>query len=235
LRSAKAYAKNLKHISITGSINSITMGDDLAARTLTNSSWNTITPDFARTANNGFVSYCSSKKEAEKAAWSFMETEKPVFGLTVFLPALIFGPPIQPVKDVEHLNFSVDGFYSLWDGRNESIPDTMFPSYIDVRDLAAAHVKALTEPTANNKRFLIGGMPFTYTAMVYELKALIAEGQLPKEIESTIAKESGEDQRTLVPKIEAGPGNKALKMQFRSLRETVGDMAKRILEIKSRA
>lgn len=210
------------------------MGDDLATRTLTDESWNNITPEFARTANNAFVSYCSSKKEAEQAAWKFVDTEKPEFGLTVFLPALIFGPPIQPVKDGKHLNFSVDSFYSLVDGRNATIPDTMFPSYIDVRDLALAHVKALTEPAANNKRFLIGGRPLTYTAMVRELKSLIADGELPKELESTIAKESGEDQRTLVPKIDAKPGNEALKIEFRSLRETVRDMTKKILEIKAR-
>jgi nucleoside-diphosphate-sugar epimerase len=233
LRSAKQYGKNLKHISVTGSINSITMGDDLATRTLTNSSWIGITQDSARQANHMFVSYCSSKKESELAAWEFMKTEKPTFGLTVFLPALIFGPPIQPVKDSKHLNFSVDVFYSLWDGRNETIPATMFPSYIDVRDLAVAHVRALTEPAANNKRFLIGGMPLTYTAMVRELKSLIESGELPEEVGAKLAKESDADKHTVVPKIEAQEGNEALKMHFRSLRETVRDMAKRILEIKA--
>jgi nucleoside-diphosphate-sugar epimerase len=210
------------------------MGDDLATRTLTNDSWNSITQEFARTANNEFVAYCSSKKEAELITWEFMKTEKPQFGLTVLLPALIFGPPIQPVKDTKHLNFSVDVFYSLYDGRNETIPDTIFPSYIDVRDLALAHVKSLTEPAANDKRFLIGGMPLTYTAMVRELKSLIADGELPKELEATIAKESGEETRTVVPKIDAKPGNDALKLEFRSLRETVRDMAKGILKIKAR-
>jgi nucleoside-diphosphate-sugar epimerase len=211
------------------------MGDDLVTRTLTNSSWNTITQDYAKEANNMFVSYCSSKKEAEQAVWSFMETEKPSFGVTVFLPALIFGPPIQPVKDSKHLNFSVDIFYSLWDGRNETIPDTMFPSYIDVRDLALAHVKALTVPAANNKRFLIGGMPFTCTAMARAIKDLVAKGRLPAEVAAKLAKESGEDQRVAVAKIEAGEGNEALGMTFRSLEETVGDMALRILEIKEKS
>lgn len=181
-----------------------------------------------------FVSYSSSKKEAEIAAWEFMEKEKPAFGLTVFLPAVILGPPIQPIKDSKHLNFSVDVFYSLWDGRNETIPDTMFPSYIDVRDLALAQVRALTEPTVNNKRLLIGGMPLTFTAMVRELRSLIESGELPEEVGTKLAKESGEDQRAVVPRIEAQEGNEALKMHFRPLRETVRDTAKRILEIKAR-
>jgi nucleoside-diphosphate-sugar epimerase len=211
------------------------MGDDLATRTLTNRSWNTITQDYAKDANNMFVSYCSSKKESEKAVWLFMETEKPSFGVTVLLPALIFGPPIQPVKDSKHLNFSVDIFYSLWDGRNETIPDTMFPSYIDVRDLALAHVKALSVAAANNKRFLIGGMQFTCTAMARAIKDLVANGRLPAEVTAKLATESGEDQRVAVANIEAGEGNEALGMTFRSLEETVRDMALRILEIKEKS
>lgn len=151
----------------------------------------------------------------------------------MFLPALIFGPPIQPVKDSKHLNFSVDVFYSLFDGRNAETPDTMFPSYIDVRDLAEAHVRSLTTAGAKNKRFLIGGMALSYTAMVRALREVVAEGGLPKEIEGTIAKESGEIDRTIVPKIDAKEGNEVLGMEFRSLKETVEDMAKRILEIKS--
>jgi nucleoside-diphosphate-sugar epimerase len=208
------------------------MGDDLATRELTNTSYNTITQDFARSANNSFVSYCSSKKETELATWAFVESSKPHFGVTVFLPALIFGPPIQPVKDSKHLNFSVDTFYSLFDGRNVETPDTMFPSYIDVRDLAEAHVRSLTTPGAKNKRFLIGGMALSYTAMVRALREIVAEGGLPKEIEAKIAKESGEIERTVVPKIDAKEGNEILKMEFKSLKETVGDMAKRILEIR---
>ena len=210
------------------------MGDDLATRTITNSSWLGITQEAAQQANHMFVSYSSSKKESELAAWEFIKTEKPAFGLTVFLPALIFGPPIQPIKDSKHLNFSVDVFYSLWDGRNETIPATMFPSYIDVRDLALAHVRALTEPAVNNKRLLIGGMPLTNTAMVRELKSLVESGELPEEVGAKLAKESVEDQQTVVPKIEAQEGNEALKMQFRSFRETVYDMAKRILEIRAK-
>ena len=74
----------------------MTTGGDLATRTLTNTSYHDITQDQARAANNGYISYVSVKKEAELAVWRFVEEEKPPFSVTVFLPALIFGPPIQP-------------------------------------------------------------------------------------------------------------------------------------------
>jgi nucleoside-diphosphate-sugar epimerase len=81
LKSAKAYAKDLKSIAITGSVNAITMGnpEDNKARSYTNEMWNDITPEFARESNSAFVMYCSSKKEAELAIWDFVKKEKPDF------------------------------------------------------------------------------------------------------------------------------------------------------------
>lgn len=81
LKSAKAHAKNLKSIAITGSVNAITMGnpEDNRARAYTNEMWNDISPEFARDSNSAFVMYCSSKKEAEQAIWDFVKKEKPDF------------------------------------------------------------------------------------------------------------------------------------------------------------
>jgi len=235
LQSAKEHAQELKHISITGSINAITMGDDLATREITNDGWNNISIEDAKKANQEFVSYCSSKKEAEKAVWEFIEKENPSFGVTVFLPALIFGPPIQPVKDSKHLNFSVGLFNSLIDGSNETVPATMFPSYIDVRDLSLAHIRAFTVPEARNRRFLIGGMPLTYTAMVRAIKTGVEKGEIPREVLDTVAKEGTADANTPVPKIRAEEGNKILDMKFRTLEETIRDMTLQILKIKERS
>lgn len=236
LKSVQQLAKSVKHIAITGSINAISMGDDLVDRVLTNQSWNRLSQDDARAANHYFYSYCSSKKESELAVWKFVETEKPSFGVTVFLPGLIFGPPIQAItKPVSKgINFSTDVFHSLWDGSNATIPKTMFPSYIDVRDLAEAHVKALTAPGAKNKRFLIGGFPLTYTAMVRSIKEQVARGDLPSVVLDKLAEEGEEDKTTPVPKIEAGEATEALGLTFRTMDQTVGDTVKRILELKAR-
>ena len=80
LKSAKAYASKLQSIAVTGSINAITTGspDDNKAREYTNESWNFITRNEAR-ASDGYIRYCSSKKEAELAIWDFVKTEKPEF------------------------------------------------------------------------------------------------------------------------------------------------------------
>lgn len=226
----------MKHIAITGSINAISLGDDLADRVLTNESWNRLSQDDARTANHYFISYCSSKKESELAVWEFVKTEKPNFGVTVFLPPLIFGPPIQAIKKPisKGISFSIDIFHSIWDGSNAEVPATMFPSWIDVRDLADAHVKSLTAPGAKNKRFLIGGFPLTNTAVARSIKAQAERGDLPKSVLETLAKEGDADSKTPVPKIEADAATEALGLKFRSMDEMVKDTVERILELKAR-
>jgi nucleoside-diphosphate-sugar epimerase len=227
LRSVHKYAPTVKSIAVTGSINAITTGskDEILAGPFTNSSWIHLTQDDARAAQNTYYSYCSAKKEGELAIWNFMETEKPSFTVTVFLPALIFGPPVEPVKDAKHLHYSSSIIYSFFNGSNATIPATTFPSYIDVRDLAEAHVKALTTEGAKNKRFLIGGLPMTYTNLVRALaKVPQLEGRLPAE--------SGEDADVVPPRIEAKEGNEILGMTFRTLDETMRDAAERILELE---
>lgn len=227
LRSAKLHSPTLQSIAVTGSINASTTGSpaELLSGPLTNDSWLPITPAQAREANNPYISYCSGKKEGELAIWDFVKTEDPHFAVTVFLPALIFGPPIEPVKGVKGLHYSSSVVYSLFNGTYEKIPPTSFPSYIDVRDLAAAHVRALTEKGVKGKRLTIGGLGVTYTAMVRELAKV-------KGLEERVPKESGEDRHVTPARVEAQEGNELLRMTFRSLGETMRDTAERILEIE---
>ncbi|KAF2118174.1 hypothetical protein BDV96DRAFT_597047 [Lophiotrema nucula] len=238
LKAAKAHAPGLKSIAITGSINAITTGapEDNKTREYTNESWNGITPEFAREQNHHFISYCSSKKEAELAIWDFVKTEKPTFAVTVFLPALIFGPPLQSLKDLKDINFSVGVVYSYFNGTYDEIPNThaaAFPSYIDVRDLATAHVRALTTPEAANKRFLIGGAPLTSTLIVKTLEGLAEKGELP-ELKGRLPKDTGKDADVALAKIHAEEGNSILNMKFRSAEETFGDLAKKVLELEKK-
>jgi len=77
-----------------------------------------------------YISYCVSKKEAEKVVWDFVETEKPHFSVTVFLPTIIIGPAIHHVDNLKKINFSNDIIYLYINGTNKRIPATPFPSYV---------------------------------------------------------------------------------------------------------
>ncbi|KAK3329374.1 hypothetical protein B0H66DRAFT_21086 [Apodospora peruviana] len=233
LRSAHLHAPGLKSIAVTGSINASTTGSpaELTAGPITSSTWLPISQEEARAMNNAYISYCSGKKEGELAIWDFVKTQTPHFGVTVFLPALIFGPPIEPLSGkggVEGLHYSANVIYQLINGSNATVPATTFPSYIDVRDLADAHVKALTEPKVANKRLTIGGQSMTYTDLVRALKGV-------KELEGRkMPEESGEDKKVTPAKVEADEGNEALNMTFRTLEETMRDTAVRLVELERR-
>jgi nucleoside-diphosphate-sugar epimerase len=229
LRSAQNHAPTLKSIVVTGSINASTTGQPnelLSVGPITNSTWLPITPDQAREMKSAFISYCSGKKEGELAIWDFVKKNSPKFTITILLPAIILGPPIEPLKGgVKGLHFSSNLVYSLINGTNKTIPQTPFPSYIDARDLANAHVKSLTEQKVANKRLNIGGSALTFTALTHSL------AKLP-ELKGRLPTESGEDLKVVPANIIADEGNEALSMTFRSFDETIADTARRILELE---
>jgi hypothetical protein len=130
LKSAKKYGKNLKAIAVTGSINAMTTGQDIDIRVFNSGEWLPLTIDDAIKAQHPYISYCVGKAEGEKAIWKFVEDEKPSFSVSVLLPGLIFGPPIQPVTNLKKINYSTDVFYSLFNGTYEVVPPTSFPSYV---------------------------------------------------------------------------------------------------------
>lgn len=76
------------------------------------------------------LGYNVSKAEAERAAWKFMETEKPCFDLTVINPDIITGPMIHPISGKRSINetnhFAIASFI---DGTNTIVEDVRFPFY----------------------------------------------------------------------------------------------------------
>ncbi|KAK3168204.1 hypothetical protein OEA41_004650 [Lepraria neglecta] len=80
------------------------------------------------------ISYCVGKNLAVKAIWKFVEEEKPSYTVTNFLPALIFEPPLQQVRDLKKLNFSKAKLYSRFDGANKVVSGTTFPAYASILD-----------------------------------------------------------------------------------------------------
>jgi nucleoside-diphosphate-sugar epimerase len=197
--------------------------EELSQGPITNETWLPIDQETAKKLNNAYISYCSGKKEGELAIWDFIKTESPSFSVTVLLPALIFGPPIHPFKSVKNINYSINVIYSLFNGTYEVVPNTTFPSFVDVRDLAEAHVKALTNPAVANRRMLIDGKKMTYTDLVHSLaKVPELKGRLPAE--------SGEDANVTFARFEAEEDNKLHGIKFRTIDQTMADTAAKILE-----
>jgi nucleoside-diphosphate-sugar epimerase len=115
-------------------------------------SWNPVT--LADIHKSPATAYRASKKLAERAAWDFVEAEKPNFDLVTVCPPLVLGPVVHHLASLESINTSNERVVQLLQGkwRNE-IPATGAAwLWIDVRDAASAHVRALENPDAGGKR-----------------------------------------------------------------------------------
>lgn len=65
------------------------------------SAWNTRSEEILQAEGkktNVFSVYCASKIIAERAAWDFIEKEKPSFDFATVLPAFNFGPILHEVR-----------------------------------------------------------------------------------------------------------------------------------------
>jgi dihydroflavonol-4-reductase len=95
--------------------------------------------------------YRRSKILAERAAWDFMARSKGETTLTTILPGAVFGPLLP-----NGTSGSVWVIENLLDGKPPRLLN-LGMSVVDVRDLANAHVAALTAPEAPGERFLCTG------------------------------------------------------------------------------
>jgi len=106
--------------------------------------------DWTNLDGPGGTAYTESKTRAERRAWEIMEAAGRKGDLVAINPAVILGPLLDedpgtsPVLVIRLMNGSVP-----------AAPRLAF-AIVDVRDVAAAHVAALTSPTAGGRRFPMG-------------------------------------------------------------------------------
>lgn len=99
----------------------------------------------------GADAYARAKTIAERAAWDLLEGS--ATELVTVLPVAVMGPVSG--NAVSGANRIVE---RLLAGAMPGLPNLWIP-IVDVRDVAAAHVSALTTPAAAGQRFLIAGDP----------------------------------------------------------------------------
>lgn len=94
---------------------------------------------------------------AEKAAWQFVQTERPNFDLVTMNPPLVYGPVAHEIGNLARLNTSNQRIRDLIQGKyvEDELPHTGTFFWVDVRDLAYAHVRALEVDEAGNKRVFV--------------------------------------------------------------------------------
>ncbi|KAH6885862.1 hypothetical protein B0T10DRAFT_85777 [Thelonectria olida] len=163
LKALHASASSVKRVVITSSFASIIDEAKLTdpETTFSEASWNPVTVE--EISRSPATAYRASKKLAERAAWDFVAANKPSFDLVTICPPLVLGPVVHHLATLDSINTSNERVVALLRGGwKEGIPpSTPVPMWIDVRDAATAHVRALEEPSAGGKRLLATAGWFT--------------------------------------------------------------------------
>ncbi len=114
--------------------------------------------------------YAKSKTLAERAAWDFIAAEGGALELAVVNPVAILGPVLGA-----DLSTSIAFIERMLKGDMPGIPRLAF-GFVDVRDVADLHVKAMTDPAAKGERFLaISGDALWAADIARALKARLGE------------------------------------------------------------
>jgi NADPH-dependent methylglyoxal reductase len=101
-----------------------------------------------------YITYMASKTLAERALWELNEREKPRYALNVILPTWVGGPYVLALPDgAKKLSASVGLLYNCASGGQ--LPEQDFPFWVDVRDVARAHIMALEKEDVRDKRILV--------------------------------------------------------------------------------
>jgi len=120
--------------------------------------------DWTDPGKPGLSPYVRSKTIAERAAWDFMAEAGASDRLAVVNPSAILGPVLGDAR-----SFSLQAIQRLLNGM-PGIPRIGF-SFVDVRDVADLHLRAMTSPDAGGERFIAAG-PFFWMS---EVAALLRE------------------------------------------------------------
>ena len=153
LKAIKANAPTVKRVAITSSFAAI-VNPNKHVKTYSEEVWNPL--DMEEALSNDASAYRGSKTFAEKAAWEFVEKEKPNFQISTLNPPLVFGPIVNYLNSLDAVNTSNQRFRDMMQGKmKDGLTPTGTFIWTDVRDLAEAHVKAIEVPEAAGKRFLI--------------------------------------------------------------------------------
>lgn len=149
LKAIKQYAPQVSQVIVTSSYAAIVNIDKQNDPTFVHdeSTWSNLTWEQATT--DLASSYRGSKKFAEKAFWDFIEQEKPNFTGTTVNPPLIYGPLLQKVDSIDKINTSSKVVYDILHSKEAPNPlvysEVLIP-WVDVRDVALAHVVPLEKP-----------------------------------------------------------------------------------------
>jgi len=150
-------AETVRRVVVTSSMAAVT-DEPESDHVLTEADWN-------KKSSLERNPYYLSKTLAERAAWGFVEEEMPRFDLVTINPFLVIGPSLSP-----GLNPSNQLFVDIFGGKYPGIMNLTW-GFVDVRDVAEAHVRAMEAPSVSG-RYLCAGETIAMRDLVAFLREL---------------------------------------------------------------
>jgi len=200
----------VKRVVVTSSCASVVQNDAYAnpenymGKIWSDQDWN----DSATVENSP---YSCSKNTAEKAAWEFKEKIE----IVTINPAFIMGPPLSTRTSPTSVQFMMG---LLMGGMAQGVSGGCY-GFVDVRDVADAHVRACTNAEAPGKRFLMtstDGYDFLQAANF--LLPKYSSWPLPKGFKEGVTV-------SYRPYYDISPSQDILGIQLRPLGITLNEMA----------
>lgn len=134
----------VKRVVLTSSTAAICYGMDGPRQVFTEADW-------TNPAHPDTYAYVRSKVIAERAARDFMAREGGALEFATINPGAVLGPVLG-----NDYSTSLEIITLLMNGDLPGLPNFGF-AIVDVRDIADAHVRAMTAPDINGERFLCAG------------------------------------------------------------------------------
>lgn len=136
----------VKRVVLTSAFHAVSWGHPHNAHCFTERDWTVLD-------GPGVDAYGKSKTLAERAAWDFIAAEGGAMTLTTMLPVAVMGPVMG-----KHISGANHIIQRLLNGEMPALPKLYIP-VVDVRDVARAHILAMTHANAAGERFLLSNGP----------------------------------------------------------------------------
>ncbi|KAF8242735.1 NAD(P)-binding protein [Wilcoxina mikolae CBS 423.85] len=225
--SAAARMPEIQRVVITSSFAAVVDSDAThePGFIYTSAHWNPLTYEDGVNGNS-LQAYRVSKKLSEKAAWDFVAEKKPAFDLATIQAPIVFGPPAHVITSLTQLNSSSS---YIWQVACGTYPEQrmLIPQCVDVREVAEAHAKALLNPEAGGKRFLVAGPKWSFAKIV---------DIITKEFDWAKERVKPLDREDIITTfgIDGETAAKELGLQYRPLEQTIVDSFKALKEIEDK-
>ncbi|RYP73921.1 hypothetical protein DL771_003363 [Monosporascus sp. 5C6A] len=224
LKSVKKHAPGVKRVVITSSSAAI-LNPHSHAKVYDETCW---APTTWEDGMDPKKAYEASKVLSEKAAWAFIEVERPNFDLVTINNTYTFGSVQRNLPSLDALNTSNHRIRDIVQGKMKDAlaPTTPVFTFVDVRDVALAHVRALTVPRAGGNRFYVVGGHFSNKRI-----ADIIRKRYPQLSANLPPPESDDDLPDGVYGFDNSKSREILGLEYRGLEDSVVDTVDSILKL----